>query len=278
MELKPNTSGTAEAESPQGYLLARIEELERLNKNLEGLLNDERRASEELRQANVAKDEFLSLLAHELRGPLTTILGNASILLNKRSELDSQSVEQALDDILTDARRQQRLIRNLLVLARPEQDSQTADEPLELLGLAAEAIEEHRRGFPDREVRLIADGRKLIAAGDVDSTEEILNNLLSNAEKYSPSEEAIEIRLHRKRNEVEVSVMDRGPGIAIDEVDSIFEPFFRSQNTSNKASGLGLGLAVCRRLIERQGGQIWVRPREDGGSHFGITLPVYKQP
>jgi two-component system, OmpR family, sensor histidine kinase KdpD len=276
--MKPKTPGTAGEESPQALLLARTEELERLNEKLQGLLNDERRISEELRQGNVLKDEFLSLVAHELRAPLTTILGNASILLNRRSELDAESIEQALGDILSDARRQERLIRNLIVLARPEQENQPAHEPVELLGLITEAIEDHRRRFPDRQIQLIADSRKLIAAGHSDSTEEILNNFLSNAEKYSPPEDAIEIGLHRQRNEIEVSVMDRGPGVAKDEVDSIFEPFFRSENTSSTASGLGLGLAVCRRLIERQGGRIWVKPREGGGSHFGITLPVYKQP
>jgi two-component system sensor histidine kinase KdpD len=258
-------------------LSARIEELERLNVKLQDSFEAALRDSEELRQTNALKDEVLSLVAHELRGPLTTILGNASILLGKRNVLEPSSVDLALLDIHTDAKRLQRLIANLLVLARPEQMSPMPDEPLDLYYLVRATINEHCRGFPHRRIQLTAQETEILIAAHRDYTEEVLINLLSNAEKYSPPEEAIEVRLRRVGAHVEASVLDHGPGIAEDEVHAIFQPFYRSPLTSSKALGLGLGLAVCKRLVEIQGGRIWVGPREGGGSEFAFTLPLSRE-
>jgi two-component system sensor histidine kinase KdpD len=224
------------------------------------------------------KDEVLGLVAHELRGPLTTILGNASILLNKRYVLEASTVDLALNDIQVDAKRLQRLIANLLVLARPEQANPMPDEPLDFYHLVRTAINGHRRGCPHRQIHLTAQETEILVAAHRDYTEEVFINLLSNAEKYSPPEEAIEVKLLRAGDHVEASVLDRGPGIAVDEVDAIFQPFYRSPMTSSKALGLGLGLAVCKRLVEIQGGHIWVAPREGGGSEFAFALPLSREP
>ena len=96
--------------------------------------------------------------------------------------------------------------------------------------------------------------------------------------KSSPPAEPIEVRLRRAGDHVEASVLDRGPGIPEDEVNAIFQPFYRSPITSGKALGLGLGLAVCKRLIEIQGGHIWVAPRKGGGSEFAFALPISMEP
>jgi signal transduction histidine kinase len=258
-------------------LLARTEELERLNAKLKDSFEAASRDSDELRQTNAVKDEVLGLVAHELRGPLTTILGNASILLNKRYVLEASTVDLALNDIQVDAKRLQRLIANLLVLARPEQANPMPDEPLDFYHLVRTTINQHRKGCPHREIRLTAKETKILVAGHRDYTEEIFINLLSNAEKYSPPEEPIEVRLRSTGGQVEASVLDRGPGIAEDEVQAIFQPFYRSPMTSGQALGLGLGLAVCKRLIEIQGGRIWVAPRAGGGTEFAFALPLSRQ-
>jgi two-component system, OmpR family, sensor histidine kinase KdpD len=220
------------------------------------------------------KDEVLGLVAHELRGPLTTILGNASILLTRRTVLGSSTIDLALHDIQTDAKRLQRLIENLLVLARPEQENPTPDEAMDLYDLVRQTINEHRKCCPHRQICLTAQETEILVAAHRDYTEEVFINLLSNAEKYSPPEEPIEIRLRRAGDHVEASVLDRGPGIAENEVQAVFQPFYRSPMTSSKVLGLGLGLAVCKRLIEIQGGHIWVAPREGGGSEFAFALPL----
>ena len=174
-------------------------------------------------------------------------------------------------------KRLQRLIANLLVLARPEQENPTPEEPLDFYHLVRTTINEHRKGCPHRQIRLTAQETEILVAAHPDYTEEVFINLLSNAEKYSPPEEPIEVRLRRAGDHVEASVLDRGPGIAADEVHAIFQPFYRSPITSSKVLGLGLGLSVCKRLIEIQGGHIWVAPREGGGSEFAFALPLSRE-
>jgi two-component system sensor histidine kinase KdpD len=107
--------------------------------------------------------------------------------------------------------------------------------------------------------------------------EQVLRNLLSNADKYSPPDTTIEITISRRDDEGDIVVLDRGPGISPEESEIIFERFYRSDRTANKAAGIGLGLTVCKRLVEAQAGRIWARPRQGGGLEVGVTLPVYKE-
>ena len=152
------------------------------------------------------------------------------------------------------------------------------DEPLDFYQLVRRTIDDHRKGRPHRQIRLTAQETEILVKAHHDYTVEVFINLLSNAEKYSPPEEPIEVRLRRVGDHVEASVLDRGPGIAEDEVHAIFQPFYRSPVTSGSALGLGLGLAVCKRLIEIQGGHIWVAPRQGGGSAFAFALPLSRVP
>ena len=92
--------------------------------------------------------------------------------------------------------------------------------------------------------------------------EQVMRNLLSNAEKYSPANAPIEVRIERDRHDLIVSVLDRGPGVTEEEQSQIFEAFYRSQKTARRAKGVGIGLAVCKRLIEAQGGTITVSRRQ----------------
>jgi signal transduction histidine kinase len=105
----------------------------------------------------------------------------------------------------------------------------------------------------------------------------VLRNLLTNADKYSASDTTIEIEARIEGDEAEIVILDRGPGIAPEETETIFERFYRSDRTSGQAAGIGLGLTVCKRLMEAQAGRVWARPREGGGLEAGITMPVYKE-
>jgi two-component system sensor histidine kinase KdpD len=104
--------------------------------------------------------------------------------------------------------------------------------------------------------------------------ERILENLVSNAVKYGPHEEPIEVSAKELRSEVVVSVADHGPGVLAHEVKAMFENFYRSGRTSSLAPGLGVGLSVCRRLVESQNGRIWASNRPDGGLEVNFTLPL----
>jgi signal transduction histidine kinase len=106
----------------------------------------------------------------------------------------------------------------------------------------------------------------------------VVRNLLSNADKYSPKGAAIEISLRRAGEGVgELVVRDRGVGIDPEEAELIFERFYRSERTSRLVGGSGVGLALCKRLIEAMSGQIWARPREGGGLEVGFSLPLYEE-
>lgn len=231
-------------------------------------------AADDLRHANAAKDEFLGLVSHELKTPITMILGNAEVLERRLDELDSASRSAALLDIHGEATRLHRIIENLLVLARLEQGVFVDREPMLVRRVVDAVVKDHRRSFPTRRFTFTWLMPSTPVLGSEQYLEQILRNLLSNAEKYSPAAAPIEIVGSRNTNELIVRVLDRGPGVSDDEVDQIFTPFYRSPATATLAHGVGIGLTVCRRLIEAQGGRIWAARRSDGGSEFGFSLPL----
>ena len=243
------------------------------------LYREAQRVASDLRAANAAKDEFLSLVSHELRTPITVILGNSHVLAQRSELLDPQSRADALQDINAEAQRLNRIIENLLVLARIERSSAVESEPVMLNRLLTRLVELHRGQAPWRKIVVeVADPALLANASDF-GIEQTVRNFLSNAEKYSPPSDPIEIVAAREGDMVTVRVLDRGNGIDVDETSRLFEPFYRSPSTTD-ISGVGIGLTVCKRLIESHGGEIWARPREGGGAEFGFSLPAvgFEQP
>jgi K+-sensing histidine kinase KdpD len=242
------------------------------------LFAEAQRTADELRVANAAKDEFLGLVSHELKTPITTILGNAEVLERRAAELSEESRSAALGDIRGEAERLHRIIDNLLVLARLEQGKRIEAEPMLVRRVVDTVVTAHRRLFPRREIRAHYDIAPTPVLGSRDYLEQILRNLISNAEKYSPPGKPIDVVVTRQGAELQVRVLDEGPGIAEDEAESLFTPFFRSHATANMAHGVGIGLAVCKRLIEAQGGGAWAARRSsEGGSEFGFWLPVVEE-
>jgi len=234
-----------------------------------------RETARSLRAANAAKDEFLGLVSHELKTPITTILGNAEVLQRRGALLAPADRDSALGDIQHDAARLHQIIENLLILARLDRGKQIEMEPL-LVGRLVQKIAEDRRARgPGRAIVVAgADERTPVLASDV-YLEQVIRNLLSNATKYSPAGTPIEVRIWRAGPAMVIEVLDRGAGVPPEDREQIFRPFFRSA-TSRHVEGVGIGLAVCRRLIEAQGGEITYLPREEGGSRFRITLPIYR--
>jgi signal transduction histidine kinase len=249
--------------------------LEELNINLQVLLGQADATTRELTVANEVKDEFLSLVSHELRSPLTVILGYTKLLLRTKSRLSEDGRREALVDIERQGTRLQKIIENLLLLARPEVAKIGLTEPVALHQVIQNVALNHQRYFPDRRFLLPSTTFRPVAIGRTDFVEEILENLVSNAEKYSPEDKPIEFVLEATHGYVEIAVLDAGPGVDDTERVEIFSSFYRSSKTSSRATGLGIGLAVCKLLVEKQSGKIWVTQREGGGSAFRFTLPVY---
>jgi PAS domain S-box-containing protein len=241
------------------------------------LYDESQRVQDALRVALEAKDEFLGVMSHELRTPITAVYGGTRVLRSRGERLDEESKARLLEDIEQESERLFRMVENLLVLSRLELGQQVATEPVlaqRLIGKLASSFKQRR---PGRSLELKIDERMQPVAAEPHYLEHVLRNLLTNADKYSPPESPIEIEASIRADEAEIVILDRGPGIAPEETEAIFERFYRSDRTSGQAAGIGLGLTVCKRLMEAQAGRVWARPREGGGLAAGITLPVYKE-
>jgi PAS domain S-box-containing protein len=239
-----------------------------------------RRAQEreaELSRANEAKDEFLGLMSHELRTPITVVHGGARVLRARWRELDDDTRASMFTDVERESDRLARMLENLLALARVELGQETPVEPVLLQRLLQRLIAHYEAGAGHRPLEFVADPSTGTAAAAPGYVEHVVRNLISNAEKYSPAGSVIEVHLRAAAGRVDVLVMDRGFGVPEDEAERIFERFYRSERTSGLAGGAGMGLAVCKRLIEAMSGEIWARSREGGGLEVGFSLPLYEE-
>jgi signal transduction histidine kinase len=237
------------------------------------LYAEARRTAERLRAANSAKDEFLGLVSHELKTPITVILGNARLLTRAGDELEPVDRRSALEDVARESDRLHGIIDNLLVLARLEQGQHPEAEPVDLGRTIERAVDDARRAFPARTFEVRADASRSFVLGEPVFLRQVLWNLLTNAVKYG-SDHAIEVEVSRVGSEARTRVLDRGRGIDPAEAERLFEPFYRSRAAGEDVSGVGIGLTVCRRLIEAQGGRVWARPRDGGGADIGFALPL----
>jgi PAS domain S-box-containing protein len=232
-----------------------------------------RGAVEALAASNAVKDEFLGLVSHELRTPVTTIFGNAQLLRARADTLEPERRDAMLDDIADDAARLRDVIENLLLLTRLGSDEPIDVEPVLLSRTLESAVGAFRRRHPNRSIRLAALPREAIVEAQASSIGQVIENLLSNADKYSDSSQSIDVRLEADVDEVRVLVLDRGIGIDPAQTEELFNPFYRTPEAKKRAGGVGIGLAVCRRIVETEGGRIWARPRPGGGTEFGFALP-----
>jgi PAS domain S-box-containing protein len=241
------------------------------------LYEESQRIQDALRIALEAKDEFLGVMSHELRTPITAIYGGARVLRSRAERLDGESKDRLMEDIEQESERLFRMVENLLVLSRLELGQEVSTEPVLVQRLLSKVTASFKQRRPGRPITVSAPDDLEPVAAEPHYVEQILRNLLSNADKYSPPDAPIELRAARSEDAVEVSIYDRGPGIAPEEIDLIFDRFYRSDQTARQATGIGLGLTVCKRLVEAQAGRIWARPREGGGLAVGINLPLCKE-
>lgn len=227
------------------------------------------------RRRDLLREAFLSLLSHELRTPITAIYGGASVLGRSDANLDPATRSEILKDVVEEANRLERLVEDLLVLARLDEGVDVGQEPALLQHLVPTVI---NRDWPDGEgppIRVDADAGLPPVSGDETSIQQVVHNLVSNAAKYSPIGSEVEVRVENGDDEVLVRVLDRGRGLSASEASHVFEPFYRSEAAKRMAAGAGIGLFVCRRLVEAMGGRIWAEPREGGGSVFAFALSTW---
>ena len=213
-------------------------------------------------------------LSHELRTPLTTLYSGSQLLSGHSDRLSRAMVREVSTAMAADAERLLRTVEDLVVAAALPGEPEIHGEPVllqRILPALARAVEVRSPGSAI-EVRLPPQLPAVRA--DELRLEQVLRNILDNAAQYGPTGGRILLRACVAGDRVEVHVLDRGPGIAPDQTERVFDLFARPGTTAHQG-GLGLGLFVSRRLVELMGGRLWVTPRPGGGSDFGFDLTVY---
>ena len=230
----------------------------------------------EIKKLDELKDEFVGLVSHELRTPLTVIMGVLNVLLTSEASLSLEERHQFLKDATSETEELSAMLTNLLELSRFQANCQSLHtEPTSIDTVIKNVVETLRQRSPTREIRIDLPRRLPRIHADVQRLKYILDNLLDNAVKYSP--QGSEIRISGKEDDVRVviGVSDRGKGKSLTNQARLFKPFERLVNGELDAvKGTGLGLLVCRRLVEAHGGHIWVESEPGCGSTFYFSLPT----
>lgn len=258
---------------PDGSLVGAVNVLVDIS-NLKRAEDELRATADALKASNAVKDEFLGLVSHELRTPVTTIFGNARLLRDKGDRLTGRDRESMVADIAGEAERLLGVVENLLLLTKLESGIHPDPEPQVLAHVTRTVVESFRRRHPACTIKITSEPRHLIVEADRPYLDLILENLLSNAVKYSPADESVEVVVRATGTEAQVLVLDRGIGLDGVDPDRLFTAFYRSEAARTRSSGLGVGLAACRRVIQSFGGRIWAEPRDGGGAEFGFALPL----
>jgi PAS domain S-box-containing protein len=219
-----------------------------------------------------AKDEFIALVSHELRNPLTVIMGSIETAMTKG--LSAEEIRFLLQNADEGALSMEQIISNLLELSRFQSDRlELSRDNVDLVALIKKTIAQMKHIYPlHRYIINISNGESIIY-GDPVRLALIIYNLIDNASKYSPPDSEITINAKFEDKMVDVSVIDHGIGIPPEGIPELFEPFKRLVDPSEYTKGLGLGLVVVKRLVEAHGGKINVQSNKGKGSTFTFTIP-----
>lgn len=266
------------------HMLRESQQMMELNKELKKKSAELRKATQQLTEANeqlkgmdMMKDEFLYTVTHELRTPLTSIRAMTEIV-HDNTDMPDEQRQTFLGNVIRETERLSHLITQVLNLERYESGRQQLNlEPVVLNDLVAQSAEalEPLAGEKQVKIELQIPDSMFIVRCDKHLVQQVMYNLLSNAVKFvEPVSGRIKVILQTVEDEVQVSVVDNGPGIAPSLHELIFDKFFQARNqTLKKPQGSGLGLAICKKIIEMHNGQIWVESEENSGSRFIFTLP-----
>ena len=241
---------------------------------------DNARLYGEAREALAARDQFLLIAAHELRTPVAGVRGYAQLLQRQRARgrLAPERLARALEAIEAGTARLDRLTEDLLDVSRLRTGRLALRaRPLDLAAFAAEAVGRYRdRLDPRHDLAVEATAGPCPVLADADRLEQVLTNLLDNAAKYSPEGGVIRVTVGSEGDGVGLRVRDAGIGLPPDALEVIFQPFGRARNAADlQIPGLGLGLYICRDIVERHGGRIWAEsPGEGQGTTIHVWLPA----
>jgi signal transduction histidine kinase len=234
----------------------------------------QRRAMEELEKVNRAKSEFVSIVSHEFRTPLTGIQGFSEMMRDE--DLPMGEMKEYAADINKDAQRLNRMINEMLDLSRMEAGRMTVDrEPADLNAIVRDVAARVRPNAPDHPISLELETALPELSGDRDRLTQVVGNLLSNAVKYSPTGGRIVVTTAREAESVHLAVRDHGMGIPSEALDSIWEQYARVESPQMKGiQGTGLGLPIVKQIVALHGGRVWAESEVGRGSVFHVLLPI----
>ena len=238
------------------------------------------------------REAFISLVTHELKTPLTSLQGNLQLAQRQLTRLLGQAASQdeaqqrTLEDVLSmlgrsqhPIRLQQRLINDLLDLAHLQEDKMEVHLAVcDLVGLVSETLQDHQAAHPARLITLdLPEEDPLLVTADRDRLQQVLSNYLSNALKFSPESEPVQVGITLEAEAARVWVQDHGPGLSVEQQAYIWQQYYQVPTTPVQHGwkpGLGLGLYICQRLIRLQQGEVGVQSRPGAGATFWFSLPL----
>ena len=246
------------------------------------ILSEESQRVRERTDLELLHNTLLSAVSHDLRTPLAAITGSATSILAAGEAMAAPVRNELITTIAAESQRMERLIEKLLEMTRLESGMEiTHGEMVDMEELIVAVASRWRKVISDREIKIdVADGLPLVN-GDPILLEQILSNLLENAVEHAQVQTPVEIQARSTADSVEIRVMDRGIGLTPEETHRIFEKFYRGRRSDGNSDsgrrpirGLGLGLAICRAIVQLHKGQIIARPRSGGGAEFIFQLPI----
>jgi PAS domain S-box-containing protein len=257
----------------------RAEAMETANQQREEMLDAERNARMTAQRATRLKDEFLATLSHELRTPLSAILGWTQLLLKAESSKGPQEQKRAIEVIDRNARAQVKLIDDLLDLSRVMTGKLRLDlHQVSLASIVEAAVDSARPSADVKGIRLqsILSSHQDIISADSARLQQVVWNLLTNAIKFTPKGGQVQVLLQRVNSHLELSVSDTGIGIPANYLPHVFDRFSQKDSSTTRVfGGLGLGLAICKQLVELHGGSIRAASLGEGrGATFTVQLPL----
>jgi PAS domain S-box-containing protein len=251
---------------------ALAEERERTAERLQDALDTAREAASHLRSLDSMKNAFLNAVSHELRTPLASVLGGALTLERLGVDLSGEDQRELVHAVATNARKLDRLLTDLLDVNRLTRGVISANrQEIELSALARQVVEDVD---PDGHTVSLAGGPAFVEV-DAAKVERILENLVMNAVRHTPTGTKVWVRVEAVDGGAAIVVEDDGPGVAPEQREAIFEPFQRGgEGTSSPGGpGMGIGLSLVAKFAELHGGRAWVQEREGGGASFRVVLP-----
>lgn len=231
----------------------------------------------ELKELNATKDKFFSIIAHDLKGPFNAILGFSELLSESYNDFDDEEKKKFIHNIKIASDSTFKLLENLLDWSRLQTGKiHPSPEMIDLSLLSMENISVLKSMADSKKIKLFSSIQyNTKAYADTNMVRTVLRNLVSNAIKFTRTGGEVKIMVVENNNMAELCISDNGIGIAEDRKDSLFniDEKLSTSGTANE-TGTGLGLLLCKEMVERQGGHIWVESEEGKGSRFYFTLPL----